>query len=82
MRVTGSERGVGIGSVPRPMCSEWVGGGLAVVVHGRGRGLFWGAREVQGCHCVRSFGRRGREKGWSSRWAASGSARARVRGER
>jgi hypothetical protein len=52
-------------------CSERVGGSLAAVVHGRGRGLTWETHEVQGCWCVRSFGQRGRGEGWSSRWPAS-----------
>jgi hypothetical protein len=34
---------------------------LAVLVHGRGRGLAWGIREVQGHHCALIWSERQRE---------------------
>jgi hypothetical protein len=45
--VTGGESRVENRSVPRVMCTERVGGVLAVVVHGRGSGLAWGLSEMQ-----------------------------------
>jgi hypothetical protein len=70
-REMGRKRGVEIVAVSRSMWPVWVAGGLAVVVHGRGRGLAWETCEVQVCHCACSLGRRGREEGWSSRCSAS-----------
>jgi hypothetical protein len=55
---------------------ERVGGRLAARVHERGSGLAWGTREIQGCCCARSFGRRGREEGWSSRCSTSVSVQS------
>jgi hypothetical protein len=60
-------REVGIGSVPKQTWPERVGGGWAVVVHGRGSGLAWGTREVQGGYYARLLGRGDREGVGSSR---------------
>jgi hypothetical protein len=65
--VTGREHGVEIVAVSRSTWPVWVGGGLAVVVHGRGRGLAWKTREVRGVCSTRELGRDDREEGWSSR---------------
>jgi hypothetical protein len=47
MKVTRSERGVENGAMSRVTCTERVGGGLSVVVHGRGSGLARGLSEMQ-----------------------------------
>jgi hypothetical protein len=54
-------------------------GAWAALVHGRGSGFAWGIREGQRGCCTRLLGQRDREEVGSSRWAASGAARARAK---